>query len=191
MKKLYRIKRLDEYGPSELGSNGLPYIWSSDMKKHCGQVVELDEKKFETDSHYISYSGFSFYKTDFVPLEHKNSYPFPLYSIVEYRQKEYKVISSKFSSHTSNVVILHVPSVDPNEIGWRIGSVDFETYGIHTTYNGERCVYAEQQNLKLKNPFNHDKIHEQIEKIKSSPENIISNRSILLQPIPIKKRILI
>jgi hypothetical protein len=186
--KKYRIKILEDYHSKEINSKGLPGIWGEGMKQFFGKEVELNEIDFETDSPYITYSGFIFYKTDFILLEQKEVYPFPLYSMVKYLDKEYKVISSKFSLPTSNIIILCVPV---GYAGWIITSSDCESYGIDISYKEGRCLFAEKEELILVNPFNHDAINQQLETIKSSPETIIKNRSILLQPITIKKRILI
>ncbi len=113
-------------------------------------------------------------------------YPFPLYSIVEWRGEKYSVISSKYSGPDSKVIHLLLPPEEKSK-GWEIVPTDLERYGIDKRFLGRRSRYVDDNELSL---FISSSITRNTIEINSSP-NIIRKKSILLAPPTIKRRILI
>jgi len=112
-------------------------------------------------------------------------YPFPLYSIIEWRGQQYSVISSKYSGPDSKVIHILLPPEEKSK-GWEIIPTDLERYGIDKRFLGRRSRYIDDNELSLVERFS---TTQNTIEINSSPN--IRKKSILLAPPTIKRRTLI
>jgi hypothetical protein len=207
--KKYRIKTKEEMDPSVITSRGLPRNWVPSMCEYYGAIIPpsygYNPEYYSDDDHILLMGAWSFNKYDIIEIV---SAKFKLGDIV---------ITQLEGTVPQRAIVIgingnHIAVNRQDNRGWTPYEDTIAEYNMHIPYEGAKCIIYTDTNL-IPNTDNF-KTKEEIARIQHIQKTVINRipvcsgpmldetiqnpeqsicipKSKLLEPLTVKKRILI